>query len=103
KPGKIYAATTGFSDYAEVNRSLVESLRSTEQDFYERKAPFKFDAAAVKRVEVDAPEIKAGFEKKGDAWAIADAGLQKEADGAKLNDLVEKLSRMEAFRIFSDK
>jgi len=84
-----------------MTRSALDVFDKTAQDFYDRKRPFRFAAAEIARVEVASPELKASFDKKGDAWELAAGDLRKKADSARLNELVARLSQMEALRILA--
>lgn len=86
-----------------LTRNALDVFDKTAQDFYDRKRPFRFAAAEVARVEIASPELKASFDKKGDAWTLVSGDLHKKADSARLNELVGRLSQMEALRILAPK
>lgn len=95
-----------------VDRTAIDSLRKSPNDFYDRALPFRFVKAGgtkhedVARIKVDAKTptaFKGEFVKAGDAWKLVEGStsraLQGEADSGKLNELVEKANRLEAVRI----
>lgn len=90
-----------------MTRNALEVFDKTPQDFFDRKLPFHFAAGDVARVEVASADLKASFEKKGETWSLSGpesrSQLRRKADSAKLNELVKRLSQMEAFRILPAK
>jgi hypothetical protein len=86
--------------------SVMASLKKSPEDFFDKKAPFRFTIGDVTRMSIRAPQsdaqksnqISGEFEKKGDDWGRVDKGLQTPVDSAKLKALVEALSKLEAAR-----
>lgn len=81
---------------------LVEQLRKKAEDFYDRKAAFQFSVDEVKRLAIRGPEGKSVFEKNDGKWIRTKVNqaesLQPAIDGAKLDELLRKLSKLEALR-----
>ena len=95
----LNAVSSDLDTIVVVFKAAIDQFRKRADDFYDKKKPFQFTVADVAKVKVEAKDLKAEFVKKGDSWAMADSGLQKEPDAAKLKDLVEKLNRLEAVRV----
>lgn len=108
KSDEYFGRSSDLKEPVLMTRNVLDVFDKTPQDFYDRKRPFRFTAGDVARVEVVSSELKAKFEKKADQWSLvegeAPAGqLRKAADSAKLDELLKKLTEMQAFRILPDR
>lgn len=96
----LIASSSDLKAPVVVAKGAADTVRKTAHDFYDRKSPFSFKPAEVARIEIEAKVVRGRFEKKKGDWINGDPGLQKEDDNAKLSQLVEKLSQLEAVRVF---
>jgi hypothetical protein len=101
KFGVYYAAVAGRSEVVTISSGSVTSLDKTVQDFYDRQLPFRFKPEEVGKVEISTPELTGEFTKKDTKWSVSNPELQKRLDTAKIDSILERLSRMEALRILA--
>jgi Domain of unknown function (DUF4340) len=84
-----------------VYKVAARKLMVSSKNFLDPKAPFQFDVNKVASIHIHAenltPPVTLDFQKKGNDWT---RGLQSPADSTKLNELLEKLTRLEAVRFF---
>jgi hypothetical protein len=99
----VEAQSSDYQDGLTLTAAVVETLRRTPQDFYDKKFAFQFSASDVARIEIESNDLKAKFNgkfiKKGDNWESVEPALQNRVDSSKLNALVTKLSGLQAVRV----
>ena len=95
--GDAYAVSTDLKPIISIFKINAEPIYRRSDDFFAKKLPFVFDAAKAAKIRLKTARGEASFEKKNGDWTV---GLQKLTDQAKVNSLIEKLSKAEALRIF---
>jgi len=94
-----FVVSSDLPDIASVSKPGPDSLRKTAQSFYDKRRPFEFQAADVERIEIQSPELKNVFQKKGETWTVVDAVKDHEVDSMKISMALQALGHMEALRI----
>lgn len=102
------AASSDLPGLVKIFGAAVTTLEKRPEDFLDRKSPFKYQVNDATRVEITAPRTnppyEAVFEKKeAGKWVLVSSktsggGLQKDFDGTKLNDVLTRMSVLEAVR-----
>lgn len=100
KEGELHAAAESrdLDGIVSVYRVAAEGLKKQLEDFFDRKLPFRFVVSDVEWMQIDSPELKATFQKRGDQWEPVDKALQASVDGAKLRELVDGIAGLQVDR-----
>lgn len=96
--GNLHVVSSDVQPVLSVYQSGLNGLKKREEDFYDKKLPFQFTVGEVGRVKIATPSVTAELVKEGDKWVPADKGLQKDVDSGRLNEMLGKLSKLEAIR-----
>ncbi len=101
----INAATSSeILPIVNVYRSFVDGLHKPAKEFFDKLAPFKFKLTEVSKLQIQTKgslaqnALDIALEKRGNDWAIATKGLQKQIDNTKLNEMIQRIGELEAVR-----
>ncbi|MES2965161.1 MAG: DUF4340 domain-containing protein [Bdellovibrionota bacterium] len=101
------AVSSDLATIVSIYGAAYTTLEKRPEDFLDRKAPFKYQVNDATRIQIRAPRANppytADFEKKGPDWVLissegATGGLQKDLNTSKLNDVLTRMSVLEAVR-----
>lgn len=89
EPKLLLKLETGAID--KFGRTTLDGLR-------DKKIPFAFDRAAAVRLETRSGLKTSAYRKDGATWAIVDGASGVTADSAKIDELLERLAKLQALR-----
>lgn len=101
------ATSSDLPKIVSVYGAAVSTIEKRPEDFLDRKSPFRYQVNDAARIELNVPRAsppyEAVFEKKGPDWVLVSSktptgGLQKDFNGTKLNDVLTRMSVLEAVR-----
>jgi len=78
-------ASSDVPDAMKVTEETVANLAKLPENFFDKRSAFDFDAKDVVRAEISAPRSGPG-------------GLQRDLDGTKLKELIERVQKLEVIR-----
>jgi hypothetical protein len=96
-----FAASSDTPYIYRISKAQADSLMKNADDFYDRAAPFKLAQSKVHAIEVIKGGLDLKIKKADQSWTLSEPFAGHELDSAKVDDLLGRISVLDADRILS--
>ncbi len=101
---EVVGLSTDLPALARFSFESIQPVLKKTDDFFDRKAPFKFPVENIKQIAVRTSSDETLLQKKTDRWELVNTAVhaKKEADQAKITELLASLVGFEAHHFLTD-